>query len=222
MIPSLSLRGMAIMGTIGLVFLLPFLRRKDSGSGDAARPAADFGFLAQMFFLGAGFMLVETKAVVYMALLFGGTWIVNSIVFCAVLVMILVANLFVLATRPKSLVPYYAALVVSLLVNAAVPLDAFLGLPRALQIAGSCLLAFAPIFFAGIVFAVSFSRAADADRAFGANIAGAMFGGLSEYSSMLLGFQYVVLLAAVFYACSAASAYPRSGRSYGEGLEAFK
>jgi hypothetical protein len=91
-------------------------------------------------------------------------------------------------------------------VNAAVPLDAFLGLSRALQIAGSCLLAFAPIFFAGIVFAVSFSRAVDADRAFGANIAGAMFGGLSEYSSMLLGFQYVVLLAAVFYACSAASA----------------
>jgi hypothetical protein len=139
-----------------------------------------------------------------------------------VLVMIPVANLFVLATRPKSLVPYYAALVVSLLVNAAVPLDAFLGLSRALQIAGSCLLAFAPIFFAGIVFAVSFSRAVDADRAFGANIAGAMFGGLSEYSSMLLGFQYVVLLAAVFYACSAASAYTRSGRSYGDRLEAVK
>jgi hypothetical protein len=76
-------------------------------------------------------------------------------------------------------------------------------LSRGLQIAGSCLLAFTPIFFAGIVFAVSFSHAADADRAFGANIAGAMFGGLSEYSSMLLGFQYVILLAAAFYACSA-------------------
>ncbi len=49
-----------------------------------------------MFLLGAGFMLVETKAVVHMALLFGGTWIVNSVVFCAVLVMILAANLFVL------------------------------------------------------------------------------------------------------------------------------
>ena len=48
-----------------------------------------------MFFLGAGFMLVETKAVVHMALLFGGTWIVNSVVIFAVLVMILVANLFV-------------------------------------------------------------------------------------------------------------------------------
>ena len=211
MIPALSLRGIAIMGTIGLLFLLPFLRRATS-IADAGARVSDARFLAQMFFLGAGFMLVETKAVVHMALLFGGTWIVNSIVFCAVLVMILAANLFVLAKRPRSLVPYYVALVVSLLVNAVVPLDAFLGWSRTLQIAGSCLLAFAPIFFAGIVFAVSFSHAADADRALGANIAGAMFGGLAEYSSMLLGFQYVVLLAVAFYACSAAASYARSRR----------
>ena len=46
-----------------------------------------------MFFLGAGFMLVETKAVVHMALLFGGTWIVNSVVIFAVLVMILAGQL---------------------------------------------------------------------------------------------------------------------------------
>ena len=46
---------------------------------------------------------------------------------------------------------------------------------------------------------MSFSSAVDPDRAFGANVAGAMMGGLSEYSSMLLGFQYVVLLAMGFY-----------------------
>ena len=205
MIPSLSLRGVAIMGTIGLLFLVPFLRRPAGARPAAAGLSAAWGYLGQMFFLGAGFMLVETKAVVHMALLFGGTWIVNSIVFCAVLVMILIANLLVLVRRPRSLVPYYAALVVSLLVNAAVPLDALLGWPRGMQVAGACLLAFAPIFFAGIVFAVSFSHAADADRALGANIAGAMFGGLSEYGSMLLGFQYIILLAAVFYALSAAA-----------------
>jgi hypothetical protein len=34
-----------------------------------------------------------------------------------------------------------------------------------------------------------------------------MFGGLCEYSSMLLGFQYVVLVAAVFYLLSAAGAW---------------
>ncbi len=59
----------------------------------------------QMFFLGAGFMLLETKGVVHMALLFGGTWIVNSIVFFAILVMILCANLFVIKAKPRKLRP---------------------------------------------------------------------------------------------------------------------
>ena len=46
----------------------------------------------RMFFLGAGFMLLETKGVVHMALLFGSTWMVNSVVFVAILVMILLAT----------------------------------------------------------------------------------------------------------------------------------
>ena len=49
----------------------------------------------QMFFLGAGFMLLESKGVVHMALLFGSTWVVNSVVFFAILVMIFFANLYV-------------------------------------------------------------------------------------------------------------------------------
>ncbi len=203
MIPSLSLRGMAIMGVVGAMFLLPFIRRSANSATPA--PNSSAGLLAHMFFLGAGFMLIETKAVVQMALLFGGTWMVNSIVFCAVLVMILAANLYVSAARPRSLTPFYAGLGLSLTASALIPLDAFLGFARPLQILGSCTLAFAPVFFAGVVFAMSFSRAADAGRAFGMNVAGAMAGGLSEYSSMLLGFQYVILVALGFYACAAIS-----------------
>ena len=157
-----------------------------------------------MFFLGAGFMLVETKAVVHMALLFGGTWIVNSVVIFAVLVMILAANLFVFAVKPERLGPYYAGLIVSLIVSALVPMEYFLGMDRTAQIAGSSLLAFVPILFAGVIFAVSFSRVAEPDRAFGANIAGAMFGGLAEYSSMLLGFQYLLFVAVALYLISLA------------------
>ncbi len=201
MIPQLNLRGMAIMGVIGALFLVPFLRariRTASSSTGTVR----FGPLAQMFLLGAGFMLIETKAVVHMALLFGGTWIVNSVVFCAVLVMILAANLFVLTRRPRSTFPFYIGLLIALAVSAVVPMDAFLGWERSVQIASACVLAFTPVFFAGVVFALSFSKAADADLAFGANIAGALFGGLSEYSSMLVGFQYVVLVALVFYVAS--------------------
>jgi predicted lipid-binding transport protein (Tim44 family) len=47
--------------------------------------------------------------------------------------------------------------------------------------------------------AARFARAAEPDRAFGANIAGAMLGGLAEYTSMRLGFQYVGYVAIGFY-----------------------
>jgi hypothetical protein len=70
------------------------------------------------------------------------------------------------------------------------------------QVAGSCLLVFAPILFAGVIFAVSFSRSEDPGSAFGANIAGAMLGGLAEYASMLVGFQSLVLVAMGFYVLS--------------------
>ncbi len=195
MVPDLSLRGILLMGALGLVLLYLFRVR---GAGTGRHWGAD----ARMFFLGGGFMLVETKAVVHMALLFGGTWVVNSVVFFAVLVMILLANLYVLSCRPQKLWPYYVGLLLSLGLNVLVPLDSFLGMGRVAQVACSCLLVFAPILFAGVIFAVSFSRAGAPDRAFGFNIAGAMVGGLAENTSMLLGFQYLLLVAAGFYVLS--------------------
>jgi len=201
MIPTLSLRGMVIMGALGLLLIFLFLPRVRKSIKTKAQVNGSLN--AQLFFLGAGFMLVETKAVVTMALLFGSTWVVNSVVFLAVLVMILLANLWTLRFKPERLWPYYAGLLVTLVLNTVVPLDFFLGMNRSIQVLGSCLLVFAPIFFAGVIFAASFKRTNEPDRAFGTNIAGAMVGGLAEYSSMLLGFQYVALVAILFYALSA-------------------
>jgi hypothetical protein len=195
MIPSLSVRGMITMGVLALLLLWVFRPRSEGGG-------RQWGLNPAMFFLGAGFMLIETKAVVHMALLFGSTWMVNSIVFFAVLVMILLANLFVLAVRPQRLWPYYAGLLATLALNAVVPLDFFLGLDRVVQITGSCLLAFTPVAFAGVIFAVLFSRSREPNRDLGANIAGAMAGGLAEYTSMLVGFQFLVLVAIAFYVLS--------------------
>ena len=195
-IPVVSLRGAAMMAIIAALMLAPFLRRARATAADGT------GALVQMFFLGAGFMLVETKAVVHMALLFGGTWIVNSVVIFAVLVMIVLANWLVAAARPSRLAPYYAGLVISLTISALVPMESFLGMNRAGQIVAASVLAFTPILFAGVVFAVSFSGVIEPDRAFGVNIAGAMFGGLAEYSSMILGFQYLLFVAVGVYLLS--------------------
>jgi len=129
-------QGMTTIGVLSIVLLLifggPVMFRRDPVTGTRAVPSA------QMFFLGAGFMLLETKGVVHMALLFGSTWIVNSVVFFAILVMILLANLFVLALRPKNLIPYYALLVVALLVNALVPMDYFLSMDVQKRTIASC------------------------------------------------------------------------------------
>jgi spermidine synthase len=220
MIPDLSVRGMVVMGALSLFLIVAALPKRrwrdglrmDTGASEVSSifhsPFSNLRALARMFFLGAGFMLVETKAVVHMALLFGSTWMVNSVVFFAVLLMILAANLFVLTVRPTRLWPYYAGLFVSLLLNTLVPLDFFLGMDRNLQIVSSCLLVFAPILFAGVIFAVSFRGSREPDRDFGANIAGAILGGLAEYASMLIGFQYLMILAIAFYALSAFS-HPR-------------
>lgn len=209
MIPTLSLRGAAIMAALALLLLLLFQPRH-------GRRSRRFGFDGRMFFLGAGFMLIETKAVVLMALLFGSTWVVNSIVFFAALLMILIANLWAIKFEPRRLWPYYAGLLLTLSLNAIIPFDFFLGMARAFQILGSCLLVFTPIFFAGVVFAASFKRAPEPDRAFGANIAGAMLGGLAEYSSMLIGFRYLVIVAILFYILSALFAGRGEIRAAGE------
>lgn len=200
MIPTLSLRGMLIMGGLGLLLIVLFLPRQKKDI-----KSTRFGSLlnVQLFFLGAGFMLIETKAVVTMALLFGSTWVVNSVVFVAVLFMILLANLWTLRFKPAHLWPYYAGLLISLALNVVIPLDFFLGMNRSSQVLGSCLLVFTPILFAGVIFAASFRRTTRPDTAFGVNIAGAMMGGLAEYSSMALGFKYLVLVAMLFYAISA-------------------
>jgi hypothetical protein len=189
------------MGGLGLLMVFLFIPRGRK---------ADWGMNGRMFFLGAGFMLVETTAVVRMALLFGSTWIVNAVVFLAVLVMILGANLYVLKWRPQRLWPFYAGLLASLALNVLTPLDFFptvlgrgLGFPHGLQVASACLVVFTPILFAGVIFAVSFARTPEADLAFGANIAGAMLGGLAENSSMLLGFQYLLTVSIIFYILSA-------------------
>jgi SAM-dependent methyltransferase len=190
-IPGVSLRSMALIGTLSLVLLAFFA---------PVRGTLPDG---RMFFLGAGFMLLETKGVVHMALLFGSTWVVNSVVFFAILVMILLSNLFVLAARPRRLWPYYVLLIASLLVNTYVPMSYFLALPGVAKVVASCLVVFVPVFFAGVIFAASFRDTIRPDVAYGSNIAGVILGGLSENLSLSLGFDHLLLVAVGFYALSA-------------------
>jgi len=141
---------------------------------------------------------------VHMALLFGSTWIVNSVVFFAILVMVLCANLYVLRLQPRRLVPWYALLAAALLLNALVPMGAFLSLAPAARVAASCLVVFVPVFFAGVIFAALFRDSQKPDIDLGSNVAGIVLGGLSEQLSLVLGFSHVLLVALAYYLLSLA------------------
>src|SRR2546430_12591164 len=138
MMPSLSLRGILIMAGLALLLIFLFAPRRREDQRAELR-LGSHSLKLQFFFLGAGFMLIETKAVVTMALLFGSTWVVNSIVFFAVLMMILIANLWALKSHVKRLRPYYVGLLVTLALNTIIPLDFFLVMNRSVQVIGSCL-----------------------------------------------------------------------------------
>jgi hypothetical protein len=186
-----SATGMLLIGSLSVLILLIFapVRR--------VRPNG------RMFFLGAGFMLLETRGVVQMALLFGATCIVNSIVFAAILVMVLLANLTVQFLRPRRLLPVYVALAVALLVNFFVPPAVFLALGTGgIRAALACAIVFVPVYFAGIIFSTAFRESVQPDVDFGSNIAGVILGGLSEYLSLIVGFKWLLIVALGYYGLS--------------------
>ena len=60
-----------------------------------------------------------------------------------------------------------------------------------------------PVFFAGVIFATAFRDSTRPDVDFGSNIGGIILGGLSEYLSLVLGFNHLLLVAIGYYLLSA-------------------
>jgi len=160
------------------------------------------GRFIDLFFMGAAFLLLETKSVVQFALLFGTTWFVNALVFIGVLVAVLAAieiSRRWTFRRPKLL---YAVLLLCLAVAWLVPLDNLLKLDFLPRFVCAVLLAFAPILIANLIFAQRFKDVAESVTAFGANLLGAMLGGILEYTSLLTGYRALLILVAALYGLS--------------------
>jgi hypothetical protein len=154
---------------------------------------------ADLFFMGVAFMLLETKSVTQFALLFGTTWFVNALVFLGVLCSVLVAvavSRRVTFRRPALL---YAVLLASLAVAWLVPPERLLDLAVVPRFAVAVTLAFFPIFTANLVFTQRFKSTASSTVAFGANLLGAMVGGLLEYAALITGFRGLLVVVAVAY-----------------------
>jgi hypothetical protein len=98
--------------------------------------------------------------------------------------------------------PHYLLLAAALGLNAVVPLSRFLALAGPLQLPVSCGVVFIPIFFAGVIFAVTFRDSPRPELALGSNIGGVILGGLAENLTLMIGFKSLLLVALGFYALS--------------------
>ncbi len=173
--------------------------------GFSARPwrGGEAGGGAIYFFLGAGFMLIETKGITELGLVFGNTWQVIGFVIAGVLVMAYLANLAVLFFRPQRPWVPFALLLLSLgvgwyLAGAGGFPPTTLGKATALAVL-TC-----PLLFSGLVFSIVLRPARDIAGAMAANILGAMVGGMLEYNAMYFGFRFLYVLAAIVYVAALA------------------
>jgi len=179
---------------LGLILLASLAAvRLTSGPLGSMRPFFD------LFCMGAAFLLLETKSVVQFALLFGTTWFVNALVFAGILVSVLAA-IEVARRIPRGLTKVlYVALGVSLAVAWLVPLQRLLVLGVPARFAVATALAFAPIFLANLIFADRFRDIGSSTLAFGANLLGAIVGGVLEYASLLVGYRSLLIGVAMLY-----------------------
>jgi hypothetical protein len=155
-----------------------------------------------LFFMGAAFLLLETKSIVQFALLFGTTWFVNALVFGGILLTVLLAievERKIRIGRPRLL---FSLLFGSLLLAGAIPPSALLALAPTPRFVIATALAFFPVFVANLIFAERFRDAENSTTAFGANLLGAMLGGTIEYVSLVTGYRWLLALAGGLYALS--------------------
>ena len=189
-IPDYYIGGLALLVLLGVAGVAWAGRR---GTSSVRK------FSPHFFALGAAFLLLETRSLVTFSLLFGTTWLVNALAFAAILASVLLS--IGLASRMRNVpkAPLYALLAVSILVAWALPPERLFLDPPALRYVIASALAFAPVFFANLVFSRSFGETGQADIAFASNLLGAMVGGALEYLSLLIGFRMLGLVALGLY-----------------------
>jgi hypothetical protein len=150
-------------------------------------------------FMGAAFLLLETKNIVQFALLFGSTWFVNSLVFAGVLLAVYLAVETARRLRLPRPTVLYGALIAALALAWLVPQGSLLALPVIARFFAGSALAFAPVFLANLVFAQRFSDVQNSGTAFAVNLLGAMVGGALEYLSLITGYHVLLIVIGVLY-----------------------
>jgi hypothetical protein len=195
---------------LGAIFLISVLLiRVCGGSLRRMRSYADLAFM------GAAFLLLETKNIVQFALLFGTTWLVNSLVFAGVLVAVYLAVETASHLRLPPPWVLYCALLASLALTWVIPQESLVGLPIVPRFLAGSALAFAPIYLANLIFAQRFADVATSGTAFAVNLLGAMAGGALEYLALITGYRFLLIVIAVLYGLASLTSRFLTGRHAG-------
>jgi hypothetical protein len=157
------------------------------------------------FFLGAGFMLLETKSIVQFALLWGSTWSSASLAIGSVLAMALASTAVVARVEVRRRAPIVAALLALLVLNYLLPIGRVAFASRAAESLFYGALVFSPVFCAGLLFSSSYKHSSTVAADFGANLFGAMIGGVAEYLSLVAGYRFLLMLVALCYVLAVAT-----------------
>ena len=187
--PTIYILGLAMVAFYALIGIMSFAPRKTLRRFDW-----------HMFFLGMAFMLLEVKSLTTFSLLFGSTWLVNSLVFFAILSSVLLAIVVNRHFKFKQISVFYLLLFGILLVNILLPPNALLLSNPILRYILASALAFTPVFLANIIFTNSFRDSETADIAFASNLLGIMVGSAMEYFSMVFGYRLLLIPVILFYA----------------------
>jgi spermidine synthase len=161
------------------------------------------------FFLGAGFMLIETRSITELGLLYGSTWQVVSITIVAVLIMAFAANFIIFKRGSPPIAITYGLLVLSLVVGLAAGGGIF-RLSGHLELLVRTAIITLPLFFSGFAFSSEIHRSGNVAGALSSNLLGAVFGGFLEYASMRFGFQALYVIGGIIYIIAFVTTFRRS------------
>ncbi|MFH1428128.1 MAG: hypothetical protein ABIH39_00110 [Candidatus Margulisiibacteriota bacterium] len=176
---------------LGFMLISPFLFLVRKGE----KLKIDIPFLL----MGAGFLLLETKSVSEFSLLFGSTWVVNSVVFFSILATILIVNLVVARDVVKKISPIFILLFLSLLICYFIPLRSLMFSSLIIRILSISFVVSLPIFFVAFIFPYFLKRSTNSISAFSSNLIGTVLGGVLEYTSILFDMKALYVLVFVIY-----------------------
>jgi len=155
-----------------------------------------------MFFLGQAFMLIETKSITQLSLLFGATWLVSSIVISTVLTLAWLANLVIRKFPQTKLVYLYAGLLISLTIDYLWRVPDNITMSPLIIATVASLLACLPIFFGSMIFSSCFNKVEKTADSLAANLLGVSIGGLTESLCIVTGIKGLALVAMALYGLS--------------------